>query len=163
MFVKAIDIAAHFTRPIHTIVRNYESNIVVPGAASLFFVNAEGYALTCARVAKVLVAAEELGKKRQAFLAEGEKVSGTFLSLRWNRAVGQVGVLGYGFERAKLGSPPYPVRFDDAGEGYIAAWTLDEFVSLAGVVLDEVQATLEAQPRLTVEEALPNQAVERTR
>ena len=46
MFVSAIDTAAHFTRPIHTITRLWGEATVVPGAATLFFVNSDGWALT---------------------------------------------------------------------------------------------------------------------
>jgi hypothetical protein len=67
MFVDAIEQAARFTRPMHTISRNWESQTVVPGAATLFFVNADGWALTCAHVAKLLMAGDELPKKYAAF------------------------------------------------------------------------------------------------
>ena len=67
MFVTAIEIASKFTRPIHTISRNYGSDIVQASAATLFFVNAEGWALTCSHVAQVLIATSELLKKRQLF------------------------------------------------------------------------------------------------
>src|SRR5688572_17784799 len=50
MFVKAIEEVAKFTRPIHTISRNYNETIVSPGAATLFFVNEMGYAITCRHV-----------------------------------------------------------------------------------------------------------------
>ena len=52
MFVDAIEKAAAFTRAIHMISRNYGSDGIQPHAATLFFVNAEGWALTCAHVAR---------------------------------------------------------------------------------------------------------------
>ena len=70
MFVQAIEIAARFTRPIHWISRNYGTTIIQPGAATLFFVNSDGWALTCRHVAKQLVIADQLFVKRQAFLKE---------------------------------------------------------------------------------------------
>ena len=44
MFKDAIERVAHFTRPIHTILRTYAGKQIIPGAATLFFVNEEGYA-----------------------------------------------------------------------------------------------------------------------
>ena len=70
MFVNAIATASGFTRPIHTITRLWGETTVVPGAATLFFVNADGWALTCKHVATELVAAEQLSAKRAAFKAE---------------------------------------------------------------------------------------------
>ncbi len=70
MFVSAIDTAARFTRPIHTIMRLSGETTVVPGAATLFFVNADGWALTCKHVASELVAAEQLSARRATFNAQ---------------------------------------------------------------------------------------------
>ena len=70
MFVKAIDIAAEFTRPIHSIGRNYKSDLIQPGAATLFFVNSEGWALTCRHVAEQIIGADQLLQKRHAFTGE---------------------------------------------------------------------------------------------
>jgi len=75
MFVNGIDQAARFTRAIHTIVRNYGSDFVQPGAASLFFVNSSGWALTCKHVVGVLVETENLSKRRNGFLEEIQKRS----------------------------------------------------------------------------------------
>ncbi len=50
MFVKAIEEVGQFTRPIHTISRNYNEKTVSPGAATLFFVNENGCAITCKHV-----------------------------------------------------------------------------------------------------------------
>jgi hypothetical protein len=70
MFVSAIDTASRFTRPIHTIMRLSGETTVVPGAATFFFVNADGWALTCKHVASKLVAAEQLSVKRASFNVE---------------------------------------------------------------------------------------------
>lgn len=48
--------AGEFTRPIHTIVRYFGSTDVHPGAATLFFINSDGWALTCRHVAEHLIA-----------------------------------------------------------------------------------------------------------
>ena len=76
MFVTAIERAGEFTRPILTIVRYFGSTDVYPGAASLFFVNADGWALTCKHVAEQLVHTEQLLKKYEAFKAERSTLGG---------------------------------------------------------------------------------------
>ena len=70
MFITAIERAALFTRPIHFIARNLGASQIVPGAATLFFVNAEGWALTCKHVAQELVAADQGRARYAAFKAE---------------------------------------------------------------------------------------------
>ena len=76
MFVAAIERAAEFTRPIHTILRFFRSTEVHPSAASLFFVNADGWALTCRHVAQHVVAADQLQQRYQAFKAERDALAG---------------------------------------------------------------------------------------
>lgn len=70
MFVEAIETAIAFTRPIHLISRNYGSNTVHPGAATLFFVNSDGWALTCRHVANQLQIANQLTGQYKAFNEE---------------------------------------------------------------------------------------------
>ena len=70
MFVSAIDRAAKFTRPIHTVVRFFGSTDVYPGAATLFFVNADGWALTCKHVAQEVAGADHLLQRHMDFVAE---------------------------------------------------------------------------------------------
>lgn len=70
MFVDAIEQVAQYTRPILTIERYYGSTDVLPGAATLFFVNDEGWALTCRHVAELFVASDRLGARHAAFTAE---------------------------------------------------------------------------------------------
>jgi hypothetical protein len=70
MFIEAIERAAEFTRPIHTIVRYHGSTEVHPGAATLFLVNADGWALTCKHVAEQFRGAEQIGARNQAYKAE---------------------------------------------------------------------------------------------
>lgn len=67
MFVKAIDEINRFTRPIHTIMRNYGSNKVWPGASTLFFVNNDGIAITCRHVAEHLLHAEKINQQYLLF------------------------------------------------------------------------------------------------
>ena len=67
MFVRAIEIATQFTRPIYTIERFYGSKEIYPGAVSLFFVNDQGWALTCKHVANVLIEGGKLGKRKNDF------------------------------------------------------------------------------------------------
>ena len=54
MFVDAIERVDAFTRPLHSIVRLYGHDAIVPGGATLFFVNQEGCAITCKHVAELL-------------------------------------------------------------------------------------------------------------
>lgn len=70
MFIAAIERATAFTRPIHTIARFYGSTTVIPGAATLFFVNADGWALTCKHVADELIGAEQLAARYNDFRAK---------------------------------------------------------------------------------------------
>jgi hypothetical protein len=67
VFVKAIEIAAAFTRPLYFISRHYGSKDVHPGAATLFLVNADGWALTCAHVAREVAAVRELPDRLRPF------------------------------------------------------------------------------------------------
>jgi len=67
MFIKAIETATQFTKPIHTIERFYGSEEINPGAATLFIVNSEGWALTCKHVAGLLIAGDQLAKRKTNF------------------------------------------------------------------------------------------------
>jgi hypothetical protein len=69
MFVNGIEVAARFTRPIHSIIRTYGSSVVQPAAASLVMVNADGWALTCRHVTNNFAAADQLKVKWDAFRA----------------------------------------------------------------------------------------------
>lgn len=74
MFVGAIETAARYTRPIHTIARVWGNTNVVPGAATLFFVNAEGWAITCKHVANQLPIADQALARFVAFKAERDQI-----------------------------------------------------------------------------------------
>lgn len=96
MFVKAIEQAAGFTRPIHVIVRYFGSTEVHPGAASLFFVNGEGWALTCRHVAEQLMAADQLAAQYKAFKAERDA-----LGAKHRRQAERELQRKYGFDQSK--------------------------------------------------------------
>lgn len=70
MFVEAIETAARFTRPICTISRTYGSTVPIPGAATLFLVNSDGWAVTCRHVAEVIINAGPLNDRFEAFKNE---------------------------------------------------------------------------------------------
>ncbi len=70
MFVQAIEIASKYTRPIRSIMRYYGSKSVIKGAATLFFVNDEGWALTCRHVTQVILAAVKINEKYNNFRNE---------------------------------------------------------------------------------------------
>jgi hypothetical protein len=74
MFVDAIEIAAEFTRPICTISRNFGSTTPIPGAATLFLVNSDGWGITCRHVAEVLVNAGPLNSRFEAYKAEKKAI-----------------------------------------------------------------------------------------
>jgi hypothetical protein len=76
LFVHAIEIVGAFTRPIHSIERFYGSTEALPGAATLFFVNAEGWALTCRHVAEQILAGDQLAAKFTSFKAERDVITG---------------------------------------------------------------------------------------
>ena len=60
MFVDAIERVDLFTRPLHSIVRLHGHNEIVPGTATLFFVNQEGCAITCKHVADLVAQADTI-------------------------------------------------------------------------------------------------------
>lgn len=70
MFASAIDKVACFTRPIHTISRQYQSGTVFPGTATLFFVNPNGYAITCKHVVQIIGQAEQINAQYRRFQHE---------------------------------------------------------------------------------------------
>lgn len=74
MFVEAIERVAKYTRPIHTISKSYNNNDILPGAATLFFVNDSGYAITCKHVIELLVQSDKINKNYSAFKAERDKL-----------------------------------------------------------------------------------------
>ena len=75
MFADAIEKVGGFTRPLYTITRKYTNTNVFPGIATLFFVNDEGYAVTCKHVARLFGQADEINKKYDQFTTETKDVS----------------------------------------------------------------------------------------
>lgn len=67
MFADAIEKVAQFTRPVNTIMRTYGSDNIIPGSATLFFLNEEGYALTCRHVLELLFSSDKINKQYQQF------------------------------------------------------------------------------------------------
>ena len=67
MFVDAIDRVDPFTRPLHSIVRLYGHSDIVPGSATLFFVNELGCAVTCRHVAELLTQTEAIYQNYRSF------------------------------------------------------------------------------------------------
>lgn len=55
MFVKAIEKISPIIRPIYGFTRYFNSDEAVPDAATFFFVNDKGYAVTCKHVADMLL------------------------------------------------------------------------------------------------------------
>ena len=70
MFVKAIENIQQFTRPVHTIIRQYHNHFIQPGAATLFFVNDEGVAITCKHVLHVLIHEKQINAHFENFKKE---------------------------------------------------------------------------------------------
>ena len=74
MFADAIETVGGFTRPIKIITRKYKEGTVVPGLATMFFVNDEGCAVTCKHVANEIINAEKINKNYAAFKAACAKL-----------------------------------------------------------------------------------------
>jgi hypothetical protein len=75
MFVDAIQKVAGFTRAIHSISRNFGSQHVERGAATLFFVNDQGWALTCKHVAHWLSQADAINRRLAQYQNESKGLS----------------------------------------------------------------------------------------
>lgn len=70
MFKIAIQEALRWTSPIMSIVRYIDDTEVVPGAATLMVVNADGWILTCKHVLQELLAGDHISRRRIAFLGD---------------------------------------------------------------------------------------------
>jgi len=70
MFVNAIEEIQKFTRPVHSILRYYQQEYIQPGAATLFFVNESGVAITCKHVVEQLLAEHRINARYADFKAE---------------------------------------------------------------------------------------------
>jgi hypothetical protein len=82
MYVKAIEEIQKFTKPVHTILRHYHNDFIQPGAATLFFVNEDGVAVTCKHVLDVLIQSDNINSQYAKFKTErallGTKQDGKF-------------------------------------------------------------------------------------
>jgi hypothetical protein len=70
MFVDAIENVDQFTRPIHFIFRYYTGSDIVPGTGTLFFVNDDGFGVTCKHVAKQILYANSIYENYLKFRSE---------------------------------------------------------------------------------------------
>ncbi len=77
MFIKAIELAEKFTRPVYFISRNYNSDNINRGAATLFFINADGWALTCGHVTRELMVSQQINNRYNNFKKELASLIGT--------------------------------------------------------------------------------------
>lgn len=75
MFVEAIERVAEFTRAIHSIARLWGAKNVIPGSSTLFFINRDGWAMTCAHVAKQFIDGQQITDRFAEFKRERENLS----------------------------------------------------------------------------------------
>jgi Trypsin-like peptidase domain len=73
MFENAIEEVSRFTRPMHTIIRNY-NGLTSPASATFFFVNDRGVAITCKHVAQVILNADKINQNFSAFKQELSRI-----------------------------------------------------------------------------------------
>ncbi len=70
MFKTAIEKVGEYTRAIHFISNVYGEKEVLPGAASLFFINDDGVAVTCKHISSLIRQAENISNKYASFQNE---------------------------------------------------------------------------------------------
>jgi hypothetical protein len=70
MFVEAIERVDQFTRPIHFIARYYGGTDIIPGTGTLFFVNENGFAVTCRHVAQQILHSNQIYENYLRFKGE---------------------------------------------------------------------------------------------
>lgn len=70
MFVEAIERVDQFTRPIHFIARYYGGSDIIPGTGTLFFVNEDGFAITCQHIARQILFANQIYENYLRFKGE---------------------------------------------------------------------------------------------
>ena len=77
MFVEAIERINLFTRPVKFVTRFYgqKEHGLLPGAATLFFVNQEGWAVTCNHVAQQFLQESAIRQQYLKFAAERRRIS----------------------------------------------------------------------------------------
>jgi hypothetical protein len=97
MFRTAIESVGNFTRPIHFISNIYGEKTVRPGAATLFFVNEEGYAITCKHVTAIIKQAETILRNYTQFQQERGQLQ---KSNSYNKKIKEL-KLRYGYEKTE--------------------------------------------------------------
>lgn len=70
MFADAIERVSKYTRPIKFIMRNFGSSEIIPGTATLFFVNENGVAVTCKHVAAELLKCAQINNSYAQYRSE---------------------------------------------------------------------------------------------
>jgi hypothetical protein len=73
MFIKAIEEVNKFTRPLHTITRNY-AGLISPGTSTFFFVNEAGVAISCKHVLNLILQADQINNQFNLFKADLAKL-----------------------------------------------------------------------------------------
>ena len=70
MFEDAIEKVSASMRPVHTIMRKYKDQTIIPSSATLLFINDEGCAITTRSFADMLIASSQMEKKYARFREE---------------------------------------------------------------------------------------------
>lgn len=70
MFANAIEKVSMFTRPVKFIMRNFGSKDIIPGTATLFFINENGVAITCKHVTDELLKCSPINQKYEKYKTE---------------------------------------------------------------------------------------------
>lgn len=73
MFEDSIENVLQFTRPILSATRSY-AGALSAGAATIFFVNEEGVAITCKHVADLLIESDKIWQKYEGFKEEKSRL-----------------------------------------------------------------------------------------
>src|SRR5579862_685273 len=76
MFVQAIEEVGNFTRPVYTISRLFGDKNIIPGAATFFFVNDDGVAVTCKHVVELIAGRQSLNDHYAKFVSERNLLAG---------------------------------------------------------------------------------------
>lgn len=116
MFVKAIEKINPIIRPIYGITRYFNSDKAVPDAATFFFVNNKGYAVTCKHVAEMLLHYKDTALTYEAYKEDiAQKIE--------NKIDRKEYILKDVKEQFKNSNPPIQseIRFEDSTQCQIIA------------------------------------------